>query len=76
MTDDDMVSTKINAAMRRFRKLPFEGEEGSSIRTSISDANAAVGGWLEGPCFLRVDALVLEKLCFFPVAMSMRDGEP
>jgi hypothetical protein len=47
MTDDDMVSTKINIAMRRFRKLPFEGEEGSSVRMSISVADAAVGGWLE-----------------------------
>jgi len=57
-------------------KFPSEGEEGRSVRASIYNADAAVGGWLEGPCFLRVDALVLEKLCFFPVAMSMRDGEP
>ena len=71
-----MISAGINTVMRKFRGLPSAGEEGTFVKSSICDADVAVGGWLEELFFWRIGALVLENLHFLPVATSVRDGAP
>ena len=72
----NMLNIRINAVVKGFRKLPSEGEEGRPVRTSVCNADAAIGGWLEEFFFLRVGVLVLVSLHFLPVARSVRDGAP
>jgi len=62
--------------MKRFSKLPSDGEEGISVGISVCGVDVIAKGWLEELCFLQVDALVLENLRFLPVATSARDGAP
>jgi len=52
VTIDDTINARINIIIRRFRKLPSEGEEGRFVRTSVYDADATVGDWLEEFFFL------------------------